>query len=260
MTDSSSFSSLLALVDSHLSKCSLQTSDTPGMSKSIPIVPLNGIHKGHSDTNLSSPSQRLPLPPFSISDNPINNVLADQVSNMLKAKAKKEQDIKETLENNIKKHSLEEDEDYIDLVKAIQEPKHTYVPPIHNEESKRTSPDFVLLDDEEFVLEDDLSDDEQDSTEWLPCTTDMSYILKEKVTRAKCSPFGKVLAARLKPVAAPYLHEKVESNIKRFDFKLRSPCDCIAEKLRRPTTYTLPSHVRFGMFDVDPIMTQLNNL
>lgn len=249
MTDSSSFSSLLALVDSHLSKCNLQDNDSPG------ILPLNGIHNGNSDIHLQSPSHKLPLPPFSLSDSPINKVLADQVSNMLKAKAQKEQEAKENLANSLKKLSLEKDDDFIDLTKAIQEPKHHYIP-INDEESRMSSPDFLPLDSEEFVLDDEPKTEEPVLLEFRPCTIDMSYKLKQKFKRPKCSPFGRVMSARWRPVAAPYLHERIESNIKRFDFSLRSPCDCISEKLRRPTTYTLPSHVRFGMFDVDPIIRE----
>lgn len=69
----------------------------------------------------------------------------------------------------------------------------------------------------------------------------MSFILDCKVPTGKSSTFGKIVSSRLKPIAAPYFHEKVVSNITKFDFSTPSPCDKFRAKLRKPTmscTYT----------------------
>ncbi|KAJ0176431.1 hypothetical protein K1T71_007610 [Dendrolimus kikuchii] len=248
MTDSNSFSSLLALVDSHLSKSSFQMNDISDISKSISISPFNRLHKDDSDTCLSSSSQILPLPPFNVIDSPINNILAEQVSNMIKAKEKKEQEAKDNIAHKLKNLNL--DDNYIDLVKAIKESKGHHVP--INDKESRISLDLVLKDSEEIVLDNEPKMKEQVFSE-LPYINNKFYILKEKVNKAGCSPFGKVLTARWRPVAAPYLHERIISRVKRFDFNLRSPCNGILEKSRWPT---LPNHIQLGIFDVNPIINK----
>lgn len=239
MTDSSSFSSLMALVDSHLSKTSVQESrseDASSASNRIPIPSLHGTGT-LSDTLLSfSPGQRIPLPRFNLSESPIQNVLAEQVANMLKAKELKRQqeEEKQRLAEEMKKLKLEEDECVIDLMAALQKPCGPGPPPMQ-EETMSSSSSFESLFEPKFIDCDDAPETTKPPEPVLPCITDMSYILKQKVKKGSCSAFGKVISSRLKPVAAPYLRDKIKCDIVRFDFKTKSPCDCIKEKLRKPT-------------------------
>lgn len=169
---------------------------------------------------------------------------------MFKAKERKEQELKENVDNKLSNLTLQEDHYFIDLVKAIEDTKGEHHVQINNEESRSSSP-YMLLEYKDIVLEEEVKIEE--NVFELPMT-DISYILKQNVKKVRCSPFGKVLSARLRPVAAPYLHDKTVTTIKRFDFNSKSPCDCILEKLKRPTMSTLPSHVKLGIFDVDPVV------
>ncbi|XP_072930880.1 uncharacterized protein [Epargyreus clarus] len=66
----------------------------------------------------------------------------------------------------------------------------------------------------------------------LPCTTDISYILNEKIKMGKCSTFGKILCSRVQHnsrLPFPFKRPKINSNIKRFDFKTKSPHDLCRE-------------------------------
>ncbi|KAM3968610.1 uncharacterized protein ACR2FA_012102 [Aphomia sociella] len=254
MTESDSFSSLKALVDSHLSKTSVQGSlseDINGVSRRIPIPSFSGQNGTLSDTQLSflpdSFPGKLPRLPFSQGESPITSVLAEQVSNMYKAKElKRQQEEDMRLAEEMKQLQVEDnDSDYIiDLRIALTsnvDTSHALSPP-HNKEVLSNSssleslfkPKFLNSDDDDDVILEPIKTPEP----LLPCITDMSYILKQKIKRGKCSPFGKVLTARVRPVAAPYLREEIASNIVRFDFKTMSPCDLIKLRLRKPTTYT----------------------
>ncbi|KAJ8738007.1 hypothetical protein PYW08_000602 [Mythimna loreyi] len=246
MTDSSSFTSLFALVDSHLSKCNLNDSPSDNARVGSLPMPMLNLPRGLSDTRLTSPPQRLPIPTFSLSESPIANVLSEQLSNMLKAKElKKQQEIEEEkLQEELRKMAIEEKNCVIDLMKAVQKPGQPE--PQHTQEviSPSSSFESLVLDYKEFVNNSayraesvDLSPPPEPEP-LLPIKTDMSYILKQKIKMGKCSPFGKVLTSRLRPVAAPYLREKVPSNIVRFDFSTKSPCDLIKEKLKRKPVHT----------------------
>lgn len=247
MTDSSSFTSLFALVDSHLSKCNLNSSPSEDGRVGSMQMPMLNIPRGLSDTRLTSPPQRLPIPSFSLSESPITNVLSEQLSNMFKAKElKRQKEIEqEKLQEEMRKMKIEEQNCVIDLMKAIQKPGQTE-PQQHTQEtiSPSSSFDSLVLDYNEFISN---SPNRARSLELipppepeplLPLNTDMSYILKEKIKMGKCSAFGKVLTARLRPVAAPYLREKVPSTVVRFDFSTKSPCDLIKEKLKRKPVHT----------------------
>ncbi|CAB3226427.1 unnamed protein product [Arctia plantaginis] len=86
MADSSSFSSLFALVDNHLSRTNVQDGSQPSTSGlgSFRLPSLN-VQRGLSDTGLpstsglSSSSMRFPLPSLSLSDRPRNNVFSSQL-------------------------------------------------------------------------------------------------------------------------------------------------------------------------------------
>lgn len=255
MTDSNSFSSLLALVDSHLSKCNLQTNENTALPKSIPIPGLNGIQKGLSDSRLGSPSQIGPLPAFNASNSPISNILAEQVSNMLKAKEKKHQREYEEFDMNIihpnlsEDNNLVEDEDMIDLVKAVKEQPYHCTPMQEKEESQGDSSEFGQYG--KNLIIDDVPNDNLLIINPILSKTDMSCILKHKVKMGKCSSFGKVLCARLRPVAAPYIHQKVVTNIKRFYFNTKSPCDIISERLKKTTTYSILDYLQLGEFEAE---------
>ncbi|CAG5003271.1 unnamed protein product [Parnassius apollo] len=241
--ESKEYSSLFALVDSHLSKTSLKENVSSENRKSaLPIPCPKGFHNGSvSETFLLSPDQRLPIPSLSVSDSPITSVLAKQVANMLKAKEKKKQkeEEKQKLEEEMKKMKLDDNEDYvIDLMKALQTPCIP-IASSHSEELRSKSSSFETLFQLNFTDFDEESQEEIKPEPLLPCVTDMSFILQQKIPRGKCSPFGKVLTSRLRPVAAPYLKEKVKTDIGIFDFSTKSPCDIIKEKLRKPTSYNI---------------------
>ncbi|CAH0577845.1 unnamed protein product [Chrysodeixis includens] len=244
MTDSNSFTSLFALVDSHLSKCNLNDSPSEGGRVGSMPIPMFNVQRGLSDTELASPPQRLPIPSFSLSESPIVNVLSEQLSNMLKAKElKKQQEIEQVkIKEEIEKLRLEEKSCVIDLMKAVQKPGQSQPRP---EEVLSSSSSFesLVIDNTEFTIGSPKTHSPEivlkPPEPLLPITTDMSYILKQKVKSGKCSAFGRVITARLRPVAAPYLSEKVKSNIIRFDFKTKSPCDLIKEKLKRKPTHSI---------------------
>ncbi|XP_023937972.1 uncharacterized protein LOC112045852 [Bicyclus anynana] len=246
MSDSSEFTSLFALVDSHLSKTSLQCTDGTPQTTSLNIPPLMGLRNGSASESILSLHTRprlLPLPTFSTSESPIQSILAQQVANMLIAKEKKQQEEEQAKidEEMIRLKIEDEQNTLIDLTKAIQTP---YVPVPYLKEQKTPSNSSSL----ESLLQLNFADCEGEPKRtktpepYLPCIMDMSYILKEKVNFAKCSSFGKVLTSRLRKVPAPYLREYVPTDIKRFDFSTPSPSDIIKENLRKPTmscTFTM---------------------
>ncbi|XP_026496605.1 uncharacterized protein LOC113401086 [Vanessa tameamea] len=245
MTDSKVYSSLFALVDSHLSKTSVQDNREDTGNQTIKNNPFNNVLESNSETSLlSQPPRRFPISPFDTSESPIVNVLAQQVTNMLKAKEiKKQKQEKLKLEEELKQLQIEEQNStVIDLMKAIQTPyKPNFIS--HDEETLSNSSSCESLFKLNFK---DCDDDEPEKTKTpeplLPCTTDMSYILKQKFKRNKASSFGRVVTSRLRPVAAPYLRQIYPTRIIRFAFNTPSPCDVIKERLRRPTmstTYTI---------------------
>lgn len=245
MTDSSSFSSLFALVDSHLSKCNLNDSSSEGAREgSLPLPPFN-VQRGLSDTLLTStPKPRLPIPSFSLSESPIVNVLSEQLSNMLKAQElKKQQEVElEKLQEAMEVLRLEESSCVIDLMKAVQKPGQSQ--PLQQEVlSSSSSLESLVIDNSEFTIGSPKTNTEEivvaPPEPLLPINTDMSYILNQGIKTAKCSAFGRVLTSRLKPVAAPYLKEKISSPIIPFDFNSKSPCDLIKEKLKRKPTHSI---------------------
>ncbi|XP_045458664.1 uncharacterized protein LOC123669044 [Melitaea cinxia] len=246
MADSTMYSSLFALVDSHLSKSSVQdngenTEDTSFKVPSFKIPPLGSL----SESSLTlPPCQRVPISQSGMNEKPIQSVLAEQVANMLKAKElKKQEEERLKIEEEIKRLKIEDEKNsVIDLMTAIQIPSErqhiTY-----RQEPLTTSSSCESLFNLNFA---DCDDDEPQKTKTpeplLPCNTDMSYILKQKIKRDKGSPFGKVLTSRLRPVAAPYLNHKYPTSIVRFAFNTPSPCDIIKANLRKPTmssTFTI---------------------
>ncbi|KAG6456313.1 uncharacterized protein LOC115447440 [Manduca sexta] len=243
MSDSDSFSSLMALVESHLSKTSITETKVNDIDerihRAVQIPSMNGMQSGASGTPIARPNQRLPLPDFGISSSEINDVLAGQISNMLIAKEKKKQEEKYKLEEEMKKLKLNEDEDeLIDLMAALQTPFEK-PPPVEPSLSSSSSLMSLLEENtKDFECSSQTSKKpslEETLPEVLPCKTDMSYILFENIPQAKGSAFALVLTSRYRRVAEPYLREKVPHNIKRFDFKTKSPCDLYKEKLRKPT-------------------------
>ncbi|CAH2103682.1 unnamed protein product [Euphydryas editha] len=246
MTDSTVYSSLFALVDSHLSKSSVQDNGENTGDRTFKMPPFNTSRLGSlSESSLSlPPCPRLPIPQFSMNEKPIQSVLAEQVANMLKAKEMKKQEQERLkLEEEIKRLKIDDEKNsVIDLMKAIQTPYERKLV-TYPEESLNNSSSCESLFNLNFG---DCDDDEPESTKppepLLPCTTDMSYILKQKLRKDKGSSFGKVVTSRLRPVAAPYLRHKVPTNIIRFAFNTPSPCDIIKANLRKPTmssTFTI---------------------
>ncbi|XP_069364687.1 uncharacterized protein [Maniola hyperantus] len=241
MTDSSMYSSLFALVESHLSKTSLQQNDGNSNTTSINI-PINNLRDGSISESLMilQTRPRLPIPSLSPKESSIQPILAQQVANMLIAKEKRQQEEKQKLEEQMMRLKLEEDEknSLIDLTKAIQIP-YNPKPRANQQETLSSSSSVESL----FKLNFTDCDGEPERTKTpepeLPCITDMSYILKEKIKMGKGSAFGKVLSSRLRPVPVFYFREKIPTNIKRFDFSTPSPCDIVkANRKYRPTMST----------------------
>lgn len=237
MADSSQFSSLFALVDSHLSKVSLQ--DSSGSSNTTSL--LNSLRNGSvSEPLLSDTRPRLPIPTLSSNESQIQSVLAQQIANMLKAKEKKQQEEKQRkLEEGSRRLEIDDELTTIDLLKAIQTPYNK--PQRKNQEAISNSSSLESLFEKDLNVSEVISKMKTPQP-YLPCIKDMSYILKRKVKMGKCSAFGKVLCSRLRPVVAPYLRERIPTDIARFDFSTPSPCDIIKANLRKPTmssTYTI---------------------
>ncbi|KPJ12597.1 hypothetical protein RR48_02230 [Papilio machaon] len=233
--ESKVYSSLFALVDSHLSQTSLKESSSNDTKRSLPIPNVKSLaHNGSvSESFLHSPQKRLPIPTLSENNSQILDKLSEQVANMLKAKERREIEEKQKLEEKMNKMETDEQDYVIDLMKALQTPCEPSKPVPEENHSKSSSTESIFeLNFNDF--DEDIPTIEPEPL--LPCVTDMSYILKQKIKRAKCSTFGKVLTSRLKPVPAPYIREKIKSDIVRFDFSTKSPCDIIKEKLRKPTS------------------------
>lgn len=287
MGDSSSFSSLFALVDSHLSKSNIQQdSSQPSTSGlgSIRLPPFN-VQRGLSDTGLASTSFRFPNPRLSLtqhpvndvlskrlhnmnpftskevtqddensldtatmcmSDCPINDVLAIQLSNMFKAREAKEEEEKRKQEE-MERQKLEQSSCLIDLMPAVQLPGQARPEDVEILSSS-SSLESVVIPDPPDVVENEEKEPERplatipgldltpELIKSLKPFTDVSHVLKYK--RGKCSPFGKVLCARYKPVAAPYVRTYVPHNIKVFDFSTPSPDDINLERMRKPSYYS----------------------
>lgn len=234
MTNSNSFSSLFDLVESHLSNIANER-PSDSLIGSFAIPTFNNIQSGMSVTCLTT------------SRSSISNVLSYQLSNMFNAEDNKNQ--QEKLREEMENLKLEE-QNMMDLVKAVQRPRQAESR--HQEYSSCSSFFGTSLSDyKKFTSQNFINSWESESivpslkTEAiLPITQDMSYILTQKIKRGKCSPFGKVLTSRLRPVAAPYLREKITSNIVKFDFKTKSPCDIVKERQQKGihcagNTYTL---------------------
>lgn len=267
MTDSSSFSSLMAMVDSHLSKTSIQVGQQED-SDGLPRLQLPSLTDGPNQT-LSETRMFLARGPRqsfssqSSEEGPIQEVLAKQVNNMLRAKRRQKESLaraareREKLAEEMRKLKMvddkeergDKDEVVIDLVKAVKESMNFKVPyPVspRKSETVSSSSSYESLIDTKFM---DEPGRVKTPEPLLPCQTDMSYILKQKVRQGRCSAFGKVLTSRMRPVAAPYLKEKVNTKVVRFDFTTKSPCDVIKEKLRQPRPY---SHRTFDIFSIFP--------
>lgn len=247
MSETESFTSLLALIDNHLSKTSIQGSQSEENNGTFAIqVP--SLREGHSGTQsetiLLPTVQRFPIPSLSLSESPIKNVLAEQVANMLKAKEKRlKEEEKRKEEEDMKKLSIQDEDDdgsncVIDLMQAIKTP-YRPGPFVVKEKLLSSSSSLESLFEPKFIdCDDEFAKKKALTPEpLLPCTTDMSYILKQKVDKAKCSDFGKVLISRYRPVAAPYFKSRVKNDIVRFNFQTKSPCDLIKEHLRKPSSY-----------------------
>ncbi|CAF4843896.1 unnamed protein product [Pieris macdunnoughi] len=245
MADSTEYSSLFALVDSHLSKTSIRSDKSPKNTFILPSlgnVPNCSTSEGQIKTPLAP---RFPTSPFTVgvSESPIKNILAQQVANMLKTKERKQQeDRDQKLVKDMQQFNLIDNSDYvIDLMKAVKTPYKFERQEVKDEEVLSSSSSFESLF--ELKLTDSVEDTKiSDISEVpLPCTSDISYILSKKVCEGQPSTFGKVLTSRLRPVAAPYLHENINRSIKVFDFSTPSPCDIHKQRLRKPTmssTYT----------------------
>lgn len=235
MDVSESFSSLLALVDSHLSKTNLQL-NSPTTTTSLSTLKDSSIQ-------LPTPSQRFIIPVLNPNKGPIsNNILAEQVANTLKAREaqsqlQKEKHEAEQLEDKMKNVDISENEgEYmIDLTSAITDVDNINKP-LSKAEPKKEELTKSLEDLFKVNFKDcDIVENVKPRLgPQLPCKTDFSDILLVKIHRKRVSNFGKVLCSRYKPYAAPYIKERIFSNVKRFDFSIPSPDDLIKEKMKKP--------------------------
>ncbi|CAK1554677.1 unnamed protein product [Leptosia nina] len=238
MANSAEYTSLFALVDSHLSKTSINSDKSS----------IENHNNGHNSTTsegqiIPSLCSRLPASPFSKGSSSIHNILAEQVSNMLKAKEKKkqEEERKMLLNNTPKVENKKDDTFVIDLMQALQTP---YNPPkpIKKEKELSRSQSFEKL----FQLKLDESTEESRSKVnprrvLLSQKSNMKTYTRKMVRAGKPSTFGKVMSSRFRCVTVPYREETLQFDIKAFDFATPSPCDIFKSKLKRPTmscTYT----------------------
>lgn len=257
MGDSESFTSLMDLVNSHLSKTSLNTSQSGDEGSSFPLASVR-IQTGMSQTVFTPPNGIMPIPRLGPQDNEINGILAQQVSNMLMAKEKTRQaeETKQRLEQEINqlKHQTAPKEDYnIDLMSSIILPSLDQMLTHPSHDTKRAS----ISSSVESLLTEVTHDTDKvfQKFDTLPLNQDMSYMLVKKVRRCKPSAFGKVICSRVRPVAAPYLKIDVTSNqVHRFDFTTQSPCDINLEKRRHP-----PQDPYANMNMVERFMAQTNS-
>lgn len=236
MTDSSMYTSLFALVDSHLAKVSLQDNEENSNS-ALNGSPFNNFRNPNiSTTSLEMQTCRLPSFGIGMGDSSIRNVLAEQVANMLKAKEEKEEEEEKLkLEEEMRRLKIEEEKNnMIDLTQAIQTPYRPDLLPRPKKETLSTSSSCESLFKFNFIDCDVKPDKILTTAPLLPCITDMSYILKKKIKKSKGSSFGKVVSSRQRRVAAPYLKEIIKTDIVQFDFSTPSPCDILKEKQRKP--------------------------
>lgn len=128
MDDPESFTSLMDLVNSHLSKTSLNTSQSgEGSNTAFPLASVR-IQTGTSQTVFTPPNGIMSIPRLGAQDSEINGILAQQVTNMLitkeKRKQEEEEEKKRKLEEQKHKEQKDREDDYvIDLMSSIIVPK-----------------------------------------------------------------------------------------------------------------------------------------
>ncbi|XP_041986939.1 uncharacterized protein LOC121738771 [Aricia agestis] len=233
MNEFKTYSSLFALVDSHLSKISLQESESNDAAASTSPGTVAGRSSDiMTPFQLYTPDRIIPLPKLGLSESPISSVLATQVANMLRAKERRQE---EERKKSLKQEESDEADDFvIDLTKALQTPG-TVKYQNNTDAGLSSSSSCESLFKLQFMDYKEEPEKQQSPEPLLPCITDMSYILSQEIYKAKCSNFGKVLSSRLRPAAPCYIPAKVDGRVKRFTFNVPSPCDLIKERLRRPT-------------------------
>lgn len=263
MGDSESFSSLMDLVNSHLSKTSLNTSLSGDEgSTAFPLASVR-IQTGTSQTVFTPPNGIMSIPRLGAQDNEINGILAQQVTNMLIAKERKrqeEEDKRQRLEEEIRllKQLKQTEDDYvIDLMSSIVVPNldRMLTQPLPDPERPSTSSSFESLLAEVAALAHHETKGLEKPKDTLPLNQDMSYMLFKKVRKSRASAFGKVISSRVRPVAAPYVKVEVSNPaVQRFDFSTQSPCDVNLERRRHP-----PQDPYAHMNMVERFMAQTNN-
>lgn len=242
MANSQTFTSLFTLADSHLSATKLQQSQSHTNGFTIPKLTSN--NGSNSETYLiHPPDNTFIIPILNSRSSPNTNILSEQIANTLRARELKRQ--QELAEQEMLTKKLEEVEinneadDYeIDLTQALQPLEDISPSLIIEEDAQSTGSVEELLNKNFFILEE---------TEHVPsravevlqqCKLDVEKLLKTKLHKKKVSPFGRVLCARYRKIAAPYIRDKTDNvQVKRFDFSTKSPDDEILERQKRPTAY-----------------------
>lgn len=243
MGERSSFTSLMAMVESHLSKTSVGERPNEQRSHGVaaPSFSLPNICSVRNTDSeqflLPPPSTIIQLPRFEVKNSEITEILAHQVKNMLVAKENALNEEKEKLSDRLQSINLNnEDDDYvIDLSGSIMRPDlaehHLVQEVVHPVLSVASSMESLIFE-ENTEMSKELP---KVVEEPLPMCDDMSDILYKRVKRGKCSVFGRVLGSRLRAVAAPYLHVRVlNPAIVPFDFSTPSPCDVNKQRRMHP--------------------------
>lgn len=260
MGDSESFSSLIDLVNSHLSKTSLNTSQSGDEGGSLFPVGSVRIQTDMSQSVSTPPNGIMLTPSLGQQGNEISGILAQQLTNMLVAKEKtrqaEEHKHKQKVEEQNKQlnHQKLNGEDYnIDLIPSIVTPnlEQILTQPLSVASTKRSF-DSMLADARGLGKHETMK--VLETLDTLPLKQDMSYMLVRKVKKGKPSPFGKVICSRVRPVAAPYLMVDVNNAaVQRFDFSTQSPCDINLQKRHHP-----PQDRYANMNMVERFMAQSN--
>lgn len=232
MGDSGSFSSLLDLAESHLSKTKLDGIVTTTIS---------------TNDNLPQLQHRFIIPALtdnSNSNTSIRDFLAEQTANTFKARAiKKQKELEEKekeqkekeqreLEDKIKKLNIEEDSNYmIDLTEALSDALLNPRKKIATNTPLNTSQSICGNINRDYFT----------PKPQLLSTADESGIMNIKMKRKRLSPFGKVLCSRLKPRRRPYKPSYYATDIKSFDFSTPSPDDIAIKEAanKKPVYYDI---------------------
>lgn len=200
MEERKSFTSLMDLAESHLSKTCLETNSPKSSTVSI----LNRLlTSSGSSFQVTEPKHKFFIPNLHENEATITNNLAAQVANTLKIRESKQ--IKELEEKqNDDKEKENVDEYIIDLTDAINEVENQIT--ASNTNDWKTKETFLKKPKVTPIIIED-------------------SIMNTKLKRKRISAFGKVLCAKFVPKPMPYKLKRYPTKIKVFKFNTLSPDD-----------------------------------